>query len=199
MKIRGKLRRERCRRPRGKSRTGIGERPLHDPMSALQWRRSRLRCVRPRSKAAGDVRCTKSIMRVTMATARTASHRCRAAASIYDMEGAFVIHRPSFKRPSGLIEHERNSGRDHDRDSSQGNLSGESIISTLSVNSHLIANYCPQMKSESAAICRDHLTWTTMDHVSFHERLRLDGTASGLLRDASIRSTGGDTIGDKVA
>ena len=111
MKIRGKLRRERCRRPRGKSRTGIGERPLHDPMSALQWRRSRrLRCVRPRSKAAGDVRCTKSIMRVTMATARTASHRCRAAASIYDMEGAFVIHRPSFKRPSGLIEHERNSG-----------------------------------------------------------------------------------------
>ena len=112
MKIRGKLRRERCRRPRGKNRTGIEERPPHDPTSsALQWRRSRrLRCVRPRSKAAGDVRCTKSIMRVTMATARTASHRCRAAASIYDMEGAFVIHRPSFKRPSGLIEHERNSG-----------------------------------------------------------------------------------------
>ena len=69
VKIRGKLRRERCRRPRGKNRTGIEERP-HDPTSsALQWRRSRrLRSVRPRSKAAGDVRCTKSIMRVTMAT-----------------------------------------------------------------------------------------------------------------------------------
>ena len=146
MKIRGKLRRERCRRPRGKNRTGIEERPPHDPTSsALQWRRSRrLRCVRPRSKAAGDVRCTKSIMRVTMATARTASHRCRAAASIYDMEGAFVIHRPSFKNPS---RSNMNATRDYDRYSVQGNLSGESIISTLSVNSQLIANYCPQMKS----------------------------------------------------
>ena len=97
---------------------------------------------------------------------RAASHRCRAAASIYDMEGAFVIHRSSFKRPSGLIEHERNSGSRSRFEPGQLER-GESILSTLSVNSHLIANYFPQMKSESAAIFRDHLTWTTMDHVSF--------------------------------
>ena len=112
MKIRGKLRRERCRRPRGKNRTGIEERPPHDPTSsALQWRRSRrLRCVRPRSKAAGDVRCTKSIMRVTMATTQPPIDAAPQHQFMIWKGPSLSIGRASFKRPSGLIEHERNSG-----------------------------------------------------------------------------------------
>ena len=193
MKIRGKLRRERCRRPRGKNRTGIGERP-HDPTSsALQWRR-RLRCVRPRSKAAGDVRCTKSIMRVTMATAQPPTDAAPQHQFMIWKGPSLSIGRASFKRPSGLIEHERNSGS-RSRFEPGRFERGEHHIITLREFA-FARQYFPQIKGESISCDMSRSSYMDNNGTSF---IWLDGTASGLLRDTSIRSTGGDTIGDKVA
>ena len=138
MKIRGKLRRERCRRPRGKNRTGIEERP-HDPTSsALQWRRHRLRCVRPRSKAAGDVRCTKSIMRVTMATAQPPTDAAPQHQFMIWKGPSLSIGRASRDH---LVGSNMNATRDHDRDSSYHSPRTR-ICSPITF---------PQMKGESAS------------------------------------------------
>ena len=127
--------------------------------------RRRLRCVRPRSKAAGDVRCTKSIMRVTMATAQPPTDAAPQHQFMIWKGPSLSIGRASFKRPSGLIEHERNSGS-RSRFEPGRFERGEHHIITLREFA-FARQYFPQIKGESAAICRDHLTWTTMDHVSF--------------------------------